>query len=282
VSLPVHLRRSVLYVPGSNARALEKARDLPVDAIILDLEDAVAPTAKHDARQAVLAALASGAYGNRELIVRINSLSTPWGEADLRAFATSKAAAVLLPKVSSAGDIRAAEAVLPDAMPIWAMIETPKAVLNVREIAASGPQLKCLVMGLNDLAKDMQVELTATREAFQYALSACVLAARAYNLCILDGVYTALQDNAGFEAQCAQGRMIGFDGKTLIHPNQIDVANRIFAPSAEAISKAEAIVVAWQAGSDKGVVVVDGQMVERLHVEQAERTLHLAKLIAEK
>lgn len=282
MSLPVHLRRSVLYVPGSNARALEKARDLPVDALIFDLEDAVAPAAKDEARQAVLAALASGAYGNRELIVRINSLSTPWGEADLRAFATSKAAAVLLPKVSSAGDIRAAEAVLPDAMPIWAMIETPKAVLNIREIAASGPQLKCLVMGLNDLAKDMQVELTPTREAFQYALSACVLAARACGLCILDGVYPALQDNTGFEAQCAQGRMLGFDGKTLIHPNQIDAANRIFVPSAEAISKAEAIVAAWQAGSDKGVVVVDGQMVEALHVAQAERTLQLSKRIAEK
>lgn len=273
------LRRSVLYVPASNARAVEKARTLPCDGIIFDLEDAVAPADKTSARAALLAALKLD-FGHRELVVRVNALASEWGEDDMRAVAATRASAVLLPKVNGAVDIKAAAAILPDEKGIWAMMETPKAVVHAAAIAASGPQLKCLVMGLNDLAKDLHVEQTQDRMALLYSLSACVMAARAYGLSILDGVYGNIADGSGFAAACAQGRALGFDGKSLIHPGQIEQANRTFAPQEAEVILAQKIISAWESGSDKGVIVVDGQMIEALHVAQARQTLAQHKAIA--
>ena len=274
-------RRSVLYMPASNARALEKARELPADALILDLEDAVAPNAKAMAREQAVAAMEHGGYGPREVVIRINGSGSPWHADDLAAAAASKADAVLLPKAEGAGQVRAAAAALPDGMDLWCMIETPLAILRAEEIAAASPNTTCLVMGTSDLATDLGALHTPHREPFATALSLCLLAARAYGLAALDGVYLDLKDDPGFAAACRQGRQFGFDGKTLIHPRQVAAANKIFAPSDDDIAEADIIVTAFEQAqaAGKGVVVVNGQLVENLHVAAARRLLDLADAI---
>jgi citrate lyase subunit beta/citryl-CoA lyase len=283
----VRARRSVLYMPGSNARALDKARSLPADGLILDLEDAVAPDAKETARAQVCAALAAGGYGARETIIRVNGLATPWGHADLTAAASAGADAVLLPKVESADGVRQALAVLdaagaPEALAVWCMMETPRAMLHAAAITAAGPRVACLVMGTSDLAKELHAAHTALRLPMLTALSLCLLAARAYGLAILDGVHLDLQDEEGFTAACRQGAEFGFDGKTLIHPKQIEPANRDFAPTEEDVAWARRIIEAHEqaAREGQGVVVVDGRLVENLHVVEARRQVQLAEAIA--
>lgn len=280
-------RRSVLYMPGSNARALEKARNLAADGLILDLEDAVSPDAKDVARTQVVDAVKAGGYGGRELLVRVNGLNTPWFHADVAAAATSGAHAILIPKVESADAVRQAEAIMtsagaPENMAIWCMMETPRGILKAEEIAASTPRLGGFVMGTSDLAKDLHCAHTALRLPMVTSLGLCLLAARAYNLAILDGVYLDLNDDAGFEASCVQGLELGFDGKTLIHPKTIDAANRVFAPSEKEIAWSQKIIAAHAeaAAEGKGVVVVDGKLVENLHVENAKRIVRLADQIA--
>ena len=280
-------RRSVLYMPGANSRALDKARTLPADGLILDLEDAVAPDAKAAARGQVCAALRAGGYGARETILRVNGLATPWGHADLVAAAGAGADAVLLPKVESADAIRQALAVLdqagaPPDLARWCMMETPRAMLQATEIAAASPRVAALVMGTSDLASELHAAHTPLRLPLLAALGLCLLAARACDLAILDGVFLDLQDEAGFEAACRQGRELGFDGKTLIHPRQIEPANRVFAPSAEELARARRIIAAHDEAlrEGKGVVVVDGRLVENLHVAEARREVERAAAIA--
>ena len=279
-------RRSVLYMPGSNARALEKARTLAADGLILDLEDAVSPDAKDVARAQVVDAVKAGGYGGRELLVRVNGLNTPWFHADVAAAATSGAHAILIPKVESADAVRQVEAIMvaagaPDDMAIWCMMETPRGILKAEEIAASTPRLGGFVMGTSDLAKDLHCAHTALRLPMITSLGLCLLAARAYGLAVLDGVYLDLNDDAGFEASCVQGLELGFDGKTLIHPKTIDAANRVFAPSEAEIAWSAKIIAAHAEASAqaKGVVVVDGKLVENLHVENAKRITRLADQI---
>jgi citrate lyase subunit beta/citryl-CoA lyase len=281
-------RRSVLYMPGSNARALEKARGLPADGLILDLEDAVAPDQKATARQQVVAAIAAGGYGRREIAVRVNGLATPWGHDDLVAAARSGADAVLLPKVESADTVRAAEQLLvahgaPDALAIWCMMETPRAFLRADEVAGASGRLGALVMGTSDLAKDLHAQHTSLRLPMLTALGLCLLAARAHGLAALDGVHLDLADDAGFEASCRQGLELGFDGKTLIHPKTIAAANRVFAPSADEVAWSRRIIAAHAeaTAAGKGVVLVDGRLIENLHVESARRQVALADRIAE-
>jgi citrate lyase subunit beta/citryl-CoA lyase len=283
---PVRPRRSVLYMPASNARALEKARGLDADALILDLEDAVAPGAKEEARALALAALRAGGYGRRELALRVNAAGTPWGAADLAAAARSGAHAVVLPKVESAEAVRAADAELrghgaPGELALWVMVETPRGVLRVAEIAGATPRLACLVMGTSDLVKDLRARHTPGRLEVLTSLSLTVLAARAHGLAALDGVHLDLADEAGFEAACRQGLDLGFDGKTLIHPKTIAVANRVFTPGAEELARARRIIEAHEAAAaaGKGVAVLDGRLVESLHVEDARRVLALAAAI---
>jgi citrate lyase subunit beta/citryl-CoA lyase len=283
---PVRPRRSVLYMPASNARALEKARGLDADALILDLEDAVAPGAKEEARALALAALRAGGYGRRELALRVNGAGTPWGAADLAAAARSGAHAVVLPKVESAEAVRAADAELrghgaPGELALWVMVETPRGVLRVAEIAGATPRLACLVMGTSDLVKDLRARHTPGRLEVLTSLSLTVLAARAHGLAALDGVHLDLADEAGFEAACRQGLDLGFDGKTLIHPKTIAVANRVFTPGAEELARARRIIEAHEAAAaaGKGVAVLDGRLVESLHVEDARRLLALAAAI---
>src|SRR5690554_1939449 len=281
-------RRSLLYMPGSNTRALEKGRSLPADGLILDLEDAVAPDAKAEARQNIVAALQQGGYGRREIIVRINGLDTEWGHADLEVMARAGAHALLLPKVESAEMVRQAEALLhaagaPENMSIMCMMETPLGILKAAEIAAASPRLSCLVMGTSDLVKDLNARHTPERLPVLTSLSLCVLAARANGLAIVDGVHLDLNDEEGFEAQCRQGRQLGFDGKTLIHPKTIAKANEIFGPSAEEVAEAQRIIEAHAAAlaAGQGVAVLDGKLIENLHVEAARRTVALAEAIAE-
>ena len=273
-------------MPGSNARALEKARGLPADALIFDLEDSVAPDAKDEARQAVAAAVGRGGYGGRELILRVNGLDTSWAADDLRAAARMKLDAVLLPKVESANDPRRAEALLisagaPKDLGLWSMMETARAMLHAEEIAASTPRLKALVMGTADLSKELQAEETPLREPMITALGLTVLAARAQGLALLDGVFFNLDDMAGFERECRQGRALGFDGKTLIHPKTIAAANAVFSPSAAELERARRVIAAHDAAASKGqgVALLDGRLVERLHVEAARRVLDLASAI---
>jgi citrate lyase subunit beta / citryl-CoA lyase len=280
-------RRSVLYMPGANTRALEKARGLAADALILDLEDAVAPDAKPAARANIAAALASGGYGKREIVLRVNGLATPWGYEDLAAAARMRLDAVLLPKVESADGVRQAEAVLaaagaPAALALWCMMETPLGALHAEQIAASSPRVACLVMGTSDLAKDLQARHTRERLPMLTALGLCLLAARAFRLAMLDGVHLDLADDAGFAASCRQGRELGFDGKTLIHPKQIDAANAAFAPDAEEVAWSRRIIAAHEEAqrAGKGIVLVDGKLIENLHVEDARRTVALAEQIA--
>jgi citrate lyase subunit beta / citryl-CoA lyase len=279
-------RRSVLYMPGSNTRALEKARGLAADGLILDLEDAVAPDAKAMARANVAAALRAGGYGKRELVVRVNGLATPWGYDDIAAAAAMKADAVLLPKVESADMVRQAETLLaaagaPASLALWCMMETPRGMLHAEEIAAASPRVAGLVMGTSDLAKDLNARHTRDRLPMLTALGLCLLAARAYRLAILDGVHLDLADDEGFAAVCRQGRELGFDGKTLIHPKTIAAANDAFAPTGDEVAWARRIIAAHAeaAAAGKGVVLVDGKLIENLHVEDARRTVTLAEQI---
>ncbi|MEK7245255.1 MAG: CoA ester lyase [Pseudomonadota bacterium] len=284
---PVRPRRSVLYMPGSNARALDKGRGIPADGLILDLEDAVAPEAKETARGQIRGALKAGGYGRREIVVRVNGLATPWGRDDLAQAATFGAGAILLAKVEHADAVRQALSILsahdaPADLPIWCMIETPLGVLNAKEIACASPRVGCLVMGTSDLAKDLNAAHTRERLPILTSLGLCVLAARAAGVAILDGVHLDLDDDEGFKFSCRQGRELGFDGKTLIHPKTVDAANEIFAPSEAEIAWAKKIIAAHaeaeQAG--KGVVVVDGRLIENLHVEAARGQVALADAIA--
>jgi len=284
--MQIRPRRSVLYMPGSNTRALEKAKSLPADALILDLEDAVAPEAKEAARNQVCAAVKAGGYGHRELIVRINALDTPWGRADLHAAASAAPDAVLVPKPGTGADIvRAAEALsragAPDKTRLWAMIETPIAILNLREIAAASPRLACLVMGTNDLVKETRADLSANRRPALYWLSATITAARAFGLDALDGVYNNFKDVEGFRSECVHGRRLGFDGKTLIHPDQVATANEVFAPPEAEVAWAKKIIAAFEAPENKGkgVITVEGRMVELLHAEMARRMVAIAEAI---
>ncbi|KZD08281.1 HpcH/HpaI aldolase/citrate lyase family protein [Oceanibaculum pacificum] len=280
-------RRSVLYMPGSNARALDKARGLPADGLVFDLEDAVAPDAKAEARGLIRAAIAQGGYGKRELIVRVNGLGTPWGYPDLAEMATAGAHAILLPKVESADTVRQAEAILaasgaPADLAIWCMMETPLAMLDAKDIARATPRLGGFVMGTSDLAKDLGALHTPDRLPFVTSLGLCLLAARAYGLAILDGVYLDLTDEEGFAAACRQGREMGFDGKTLIHPKTIAAANQVFAPSADEIAWSRKIIAAHAEAErqGKGVLLVDGKLIENLHVVSAQRLVAQADAIA--
>ena len=271
--------RSVLYIPGSKERALDKARSLPVDAIIFDLEDAVAADEKDNARETLKAALAQGSYGARVKIVRINGLDTPWGRADAEAVREMDADVVLLPKVGSAADVDALAAITGD-LPIWAMMETPRGMLNAAQIAAH-PLLTGFVMGTNDLAKELQTRFRADRLPMMTSLGLCLLAAKAEGLIAIDGVYNAFKDDEGLAAECAQGRDMGFDGKTLIHPAQVDIANAAFAPSEAEIDLARRQIAAFAEveASGQGVAVVDGKIVENLHVATARETLAKAEAI---
>jgi citrate lyase subunit beta / citryl-CoA lyase len=288
----VRPRRSVLYMPGSNPRALEKGRDLPADAIILDLEDAVAPEAKLQARDAVVRALRQG-FGEREVLVRINGLDTRWWVEDINAVAAVRPDGVLVPKVSSPRQLQDLAARLVDMgtdphVRVWAMMETPLAMLNVGDIAAaaldSETRLAGFVMGTNDLAKDTRAHLVAGRSPMVPWLMNCVAAARAYGLDILDGVYNDIGDADGFAAECRQARDFGFDGKTLIHPRQIEPCNAAFSPSKEDVETARKILAAFDLpeNENKGVLQVDGRMIERLHAEMARRTVAIADAIAKR
>jgi len=280
--------RSVLYVPGSNERAIEKAKTLPADAFIFDLEDAVAPAAKEDARARVCEAVRAGGYGPRQTVIRVNPLSSHWGYDDLAAGARSGADAILLPKVESADMVRQVDSILgacgaPERMKIWCMIETPRGILHVEEIAAAGRRIRCLVMGTSDLAKDLGATHTRERLPFLTSLELCLLAARAADVPIVDGVHLDLEDEEGFVHACRQGKEFGFDGKTLIHPKTIAIANQAFSPSAEEVAWAHKVIAAHREAQARGegVVVVDGRLIENLHVEDARRVLLLVKAIAE-
>ena len=286
---PARPRRSVLYMPGANARALQKAKALPADALILDLEDAVAPEAKEEARALVSEAVREGGYGPREVVIRINALSTPWGEADLKAAVKAGPNAILAPKVDSAEDVARLDDALTAAgahtdIALWVMIETPLAILNLKEIAAAGrsTRLSAFVMGTNDLAKDLRAEQTPYREPFLAALSMSVSAARAFSLTVIDGVHNDIQDTGGFDAVCRQGRALGFDGKTLIHPSQIEACNAIFAPAEADVAQARDVIAAFAEpeNAGKGVLKVNGRMTELLHLAEARRLVAVADTIA--
>ena len=281
-------RRSVLYMPGSKERALKKARSLPADGLILDLEDAVGLSEKETARGMVAETVRQRPFGKREVIIRINGLDTQWGAADLEMAAFMGPDAILVPKVENAATVQMVAARLatlgaPERTRIWAMMETPLAMLNAPEIAGSSARLSCLVMGTNDLVKELHAEHTETRSAVATALGLCVLAARAYKLSILDGVYNAIQDEDSLRANCIQGREMGFDGKTLIHPSQIAVTNEVFGPSDADLDLARRYVEAFgeAEAAGRGVAVVDGRLVENLHVENAQRLIAQAKAITE-
>ncbi len=273
-------------MPGANERALTKAETLPADALILDLEDAVAPDAKADARERVCEAAASDRYGAREVTIRVNGIGTPWHDDDLRAAAAAGPAAVVVPKVDSADAVHAIEKALeaggaPDRTAIWAMIETPIAMLHAEEVSRASDRLTVLVMGTNDLAKELQAEHVPGRQPLLTGLGLSLLAARATGKVILDGVYNDIKDADGFEAECVQGRQMGFDGKTLIHPSQLEPCNRVFAPTADEVDRARRIIEAFEEAEaeGRGVVTVDGRMIENLHVDQARRTLALSSAI---
>ncbi len=278
--------RSVLYVPGSNPRAMARAPSLPADALIFDLEDAVAPSAKEKAREAVCSMVESMDFGPRQVVIRVNPLASPWGYADLMAVAKTGATAVLLPKVESADMVFQSQQLLesagaPDGLEIWCMMETPRGMLHAEEIASASPRIRALVMGTSDLAKDLGASHTKERLPFLTSFGLCLLAARAADVAILDGVQLDLDDDDGFAEICRQGFDLGFDGKTLIHPKTILPANQYFAPSSGDIEMAELIIEAHREAEARGegVVVVNGKLIENLHVEGARRTLLLARAI---
>lgn len=282
-------RRSVLYMPASNARALEKARGLPADVLILDLEDAVAPDAKQDGRERVIAALREGGYGHRELMVRVNAPGSEWWRDDLEALAAAQVEfdALLFPKIDTPEHLLVAidaadSAGCDESLPVWVMAETPRGILQIDRIAEAHPRLAGIVLGTSDLAKDTRVRHTPQRLGFLAAFNLCVYAARANDLAVIDGVHLDLEDEAGLLEACRQGRELGFDGKSLIHPQQITAANQAFAPDADELDTARQIIAAHEAATaeGKGVVVVNGRLVEALHVEEAGRTLALAEAIA--
>lgn len=284
-------RRSVLFMPGSNARALDKARNLPADGVILDLEDSVAPDAKPVARDQIAEAVAAKGFGRREIIIRINNLDSPWWQDDLAMAADARPDGILVPKISSPDDVKKLEERLralkaDPAICLWAMIETPIGVLSAQQIAATAREgdkrLAGFIMGPNDIARETRMRMLPGRAAMLPLFAHCILAARAYGLEILDGPYNDISDVAGFAKECAQGRDMGFDGKTLIHPGQIDAANAAYTPPAEEIARARKIMGVFDLpeNASKGVVQLDGQMVERLHVEMAKRTIAIADAIA--
>jgi citrate lyase subunit beta/citryl-CoA lyase len=287
MTFPSRPRRSMLYMPASNARALDKAKTIAADGLIFDLEDAVAPESKTAARSAAVAAVQSKAYGRREVMIRANGLDTQWGRDDLQAIAVSGADGVVLPKVNDGDDIRIASDVLhaagaPDSLAIWAMMETPRGILNAREIAEASPRLAGFCVGTADLAKDLHCAHPADRAPMLMALQTCIMVARAYGLYVLDGVHVDLDDDAGYAAACKQGRALGFDGKTLIHPKQVDVANSVYAPSEEELTRAKRLVAAHKeaAAKGQGVTTLDGRLVEVLHVAEAQRLIAYADDIA--
>jgi len=273
--------RSVLYIPASKERALDKARSLDVDAIIFDLEDAVTPDAKVEARDTLKAALQEGGYGARAKIIRLNGLDSAWGREDAEAMKDAAADAFLLPKVGSAADVEALAAIIGKDKDIWAMIETPMGVMKAEEIAAH-PQMKGFVAGTNDLAKELNCRFRADRLPIITSLSMMLLAAKAHGIVAIDGVYNQFKDDEGLAAECAQGRDMGFEGKTLIHPAQVAVCNEAFSPSAEEIDLAERQIAAFEEteASGQGVAVVDGKIVENLHVETARKILALAEAVS--
>ena len=280
-------RRSALYMPGANERALEKAKGIPADALILDLEDAVAPDAKEEARVRVCAAASSGEYGSKEIVIRVNGIGTQWHDADIAAAAEAAPDAVLVPKVNSAAEVAALVDALekggaPVSTKLWAMLETPVAVTDAVAICTASERLTVLVLGTNDLAKELQAIARPGRAALQYGLQACVLAARQAGKVILDGVYNDIKDADGFRAECEQGLELGFDGKTLIHPGQVDPCNEVFAPSEAEIASSREIIAAFEEAEaeGRGVVTVNGRMIENLHVDNARRILALADAIA--
>ena len=277
-------RRSVLYMPSSNDRALEKAKSIPCDALILDLEDAVAPDAKPAARDAACTAAAGGEYGLREVTIRVNGADTEWHDDDLRAACAAGPDAIVVPKVNTADAVLAlvdamASYGAPEHTRLWAMVETPVAMLHAEEIAAASERLTVLVMGTNDLAKELYAEHVPGRQPLLTGLGLALLAARATGKAILDGVYNDVQDTDGFLAECRQGRELGFDGKTLIHPGQVEGANAAFAPSEQAVDDARGILQAWEDGAGSGVVTYRGRMIENLHVDTARRTLTIHEAI---
>jgi len=285
-------RRSALYMPGSNERALEKAKSIPADALIFDLEDAVAPDAKVKAREQVCAAVKAGGYGGREVVIRVNALETPWGAADIVAACEAAPDAILVPKVIHSGDIISAAKLLqsvhaPEKVRLWAMMETPMAILNARTIAATAVykdnRLSCLVMGTNDLIKESRARALHDRFAVVPWLAMTLVASRAYKLDILDGVYNDFRDEAGLREECEKGRILGMDGKTLIHPSQVGPCNEIFSPTQEEVDWSRKIIDAFgqPENEKKGVIVVDGHMVERLHFVMAQRTVDIADRIRE-
>ena len=289
--MTIRPRRSVLYMPGSNARAMDKARTLPVDAVILDLEDSVAPDAKAVARQQVLDAVSAGCFGGREIIIRINGLDTSWWIEDVDVVAKARPDAVLVPKVSGAQLLedladRLVDISADHRIRVWAMMETPLAILHAAEIAAAAAdvetRLAAFVMGTNDLARETRARMSAGRAAMLPWLMTCVAAARAHGLDIIDGVFNDLGDPEGFARECAQGRDMGFDGKTLIHPSQVAACNAAFSPSQDEVAQARNIIAAFERpeNRDKGVVALDGRMVERLHADMARRTLAIHEAIA--
>ena len=283
----VRPRRSVLYLPASNERALEKAKTLPVDALILDLEDGVAVDAKRAARELACAAVVSGAYGTRELTIRVNGLGSPWHEDDLAAACAAGPDGIVVPKVGTAQEVRSLAAAMdaagaPERTALWVMIETPRAILDCAEIGSASPRLTVFVLGTNDMVKELGTLPVPGRAPLLTALSLAVLGARAARVAMLDGVYNDVRDATGFEEECRQGRELGFDGKTLIHPGQAEAANRIFAPSDEDVETARRTITAFEAAraEGRGVATLDGRLVESLHVDIAERTLALADAIA--
>ncbi|MDN5790841.1 MAG: CoA ester lyase [Micrococcales bacterium] len=283
----VRPRRSVLYLPGSNERALEKARTLPVDALILDLEDAVAPDAKGQARENACAAARSGDYGRRELTIRVNGMGTEWHGADLAEAAAAGPDGIVVPKVNSADEVRRLVAAMaaagaPAHTRLWAMIETPIAVLHAEEIARASELLAVFVLGTNDLVKELGAQHVPGRAPIQTSLQLALLAARAAGIAIVDGVYNDVRDAEGFATECCQGRELGFDGKTLIHPGQVEACNETFAPSPAEIDEAKEIIAAFEQAraEGRGVVTVGGRMIENLHVDTAKKVLATADAIA--
>lgn len=274
-------------MPGSNARALEKAKNIPADALILDLEDAVAPDKKDVAREQVCAAAASGEYGYREIAIRINGLDTPWGHADLRAAVAANPDAILVPKIDGASMVRQIESVMvqlgaTDKTRIWGMLETPRGLLHAEGIAGASKRLEVLVMGTNDIAKELKSAHHSARGPLLTSLGLCLLAARAHDKVIVDGVYNDIANPEGFEFESVQGRDMGFDGKTLIHPSQVETCNRVFSPSEEEVTTAKRIIAAFEeaVAAGKYVVTVDGRMIENLHVENAKRAVAQSEAIA--